>query len=153
MDAQSLNLAQRAVTALETMANPGMSAGDWVALGVGLSQCLLIAWGLWLMHKSNASREAQNALQQKRHEESTTTQQRLHEESTTTQQRRHEESTTTQQRLHEENMAAQAQHHEENMTAQQRRHEENMTAQQQHHEESIMALKELIRRTASKDAA
>ena len=142
MDAQSLNLAQRAVAALETMANPGMSAGDWVALGVGLSQCLLIAWGLWLMHKSNASREAQNALQQKRHEERTTTQQR-----------RHEESTTTQQRLHEENMAAQAQHHEENMTAQQRRHEENMTAQQQHHEESIMALKELIRRTASKDAA
>ena len=142
MDEQSLNLAQRAVTALETMANPGMSAGDWVALGVGLSQCLLIAWGLWLMHKSNASREAQNTLQQKRHEESTTTQQRLHEESTTTQQRRHEE-----------NMAAQAQHHEENMTAQQRRHEENMTAQQQHHEESIMALKELIRRTASKDAA
>ena len=131
MDEQSLNLAQRAVTALETMANPGMSAGDWVALGVGLSQCLLIAWGLWLMHKSNASREAQNALQQ----------------------RRHEESTTTQQRRHEENMAAQAQHHEENMTAQQRRHEENMTAQQQHHEESIMALKELIRRTASKDVA
>ena len=142
MDAQSLNLAQRAVAALETMANPGMSAGDWVALGVGLSQCLLIAWGLWLMHKSNASREAQNALQQQRHEENTTTQQR-----------RHEESTTTQQRRHEENMAAQTQHHEENMTAQQRRHEENMTAQQQHHEESIMALKELIRRTASKDAA
>ena len=45
MDEHSLDLAQRAVAALETMADPGMSAGDWVALGVGLSQCLLIAWG------------------------------------------------------------------------------------------------------------
>ena len=130
MDEQSLDLAQQAVTALETIANPGMSAGDWVALGVGMSQCLLIAWGLWMMNKSNASRDAQNALQQKRYEENTTTQQQHHEENTTTQQ----------------------QHHEENMAAQQRRHEENMAAQQQRHEESIMALKELIRRTASKDA-
>ena len=43
MDEHSLDLTQRAVAALETMADPGMSAGDWVALGVGLSQCLLIA--------------------------------------------------------------------------------------------------------------
>ena len=90
------------------MADPGMSAGDWVALGVGLSQCLLIAWGLWMMNKSNASRDAQNDLQQQRHAET--------------------------------------------MTVQQQQHEENMTAQQQQHEESSLALKELIRRTAGKDA-
>lgn len=130
MDEHSLDLAQRAVAALETMADPGMSAGDWVALGVGLSQCLLIAWGLWMMNKSNASRDAQNALQQQRHAETMTVQQR-----------RHEESMTVQQQRHEENMAAQQQHHEE-----------SMTAQQQRHEESILALKELIRRTAGKDA-
>ncbi len=92
MDEQSLNLAQRAVTALETMANPGMSAGDWVALGVGMSQCLLIAWGLWMMNKSNASREAQNALQQQRHAETLTAQQQRHEESIAAQQQRHEET-------------------------------------------------------------
>lgn len=130
MDEHSLDLAQRAVAALETMADPGMSAGDWVALGVGLSQCLLIAWGLWMMNKSNASRDAQNALQQQRHAE----------------------TMTVQQRRHEENMAAQQQRHEENMAVQQQRHEEAMTAQQQQHEESILALKELIRRTAGKDA-
>ena len=128
MDEHSLDLAQRAVAALETMAAPGMSAGDWVALGVGLSQCLLIAWGLWMMNKSNASRDAQNDLQQKRHEE----------------------SMALQQQQHEENMAAQQQRHEESMALQQQRHEEAMTAQQ--HEESILALKELIRRTAGKDA-
>ena len=130
MDEHSLDLAQRAVAALETMADPGMSAGDWVALGVGLSQCLLIAWGLWMMNKSNASRDAQNALQQQRHAE----------------------TMTVQQRRHEESMAAQQQRHEENMAVQQQRHEEAMTAQQQQHEESILALKELIRRTAGKDA-
>ena len=141
MDEHSLDLAQRAVAALETMANPGMSAGDWVALGIGLSQCLLIAWGLWMMNKSNASRDAQNALQQQRHAETMTVQQRRHEESMTVQQQRHEES-----------MALQQQHHEESMALQQQRHEEAMTAQQQQHEESILALKELIRRTAGKDA-
>ena len=130
MDEHSLDLAQRAVAALETMADPGMSAGDWVALGVGLSQCLLIAWGLWMMNKSNASRDAQNALQQQRHAETMTVQQRRHEESMTVQQQRHEE----------------------NMAVQQQRHEEAMTAQQQQHEETILALKELIRRTAGKDA-
>ncbi len=130
MDEHSLDLAQRAVAALETMAAPGMSAGDWVALGVGLSQCLLIAWGLWMMNKSNTSRDAQNALQQQRHAETMTVQQQHHEESMTLQQQRHEE----------------------NMAAQQQQHEESMTAQQQQHEESILALKELIRRTAGKDA-
>lgn len=108
MDEPYLALAQRAVTALETMASPGMSAGDWVTLGVGMSQCLLIAWGLRMMNKSNSSRDAQNALQQHRHEES--------------------------------------------MTAQQHRHQESMATQQHRHEETIMALKELIRRTAGKDA-
>ena len=106
MDEHSLDLAQRAVAALETMAAPGMSAGDWVALGVGLSQCLLIAWGLWMMNKSNTSRDAQNALQQQRHEE----------------------SIALQQQRHEENMAAQQQHHEESMTAQQQQHEESILA-------------------------
>ena len=130
MDEHSLDLAQRAVAALETMADPGMSAGDWVALGVGLSQCLLIAWGLWMMNKSNASRDAQNALQQQRHAE----------------------TMTVQQRRHKESMAAQQQRHEENMAAQQQHHEESMTAQQQRHDETILALKELIRRTAGKDA-
>ena len=72
MDEQYLDLAQRAVAALETMANPGMSAGDWGALGVGMSQCLLIAWGLWMMDKSNASRDAQNALPHQRHVETIT---------------------------------------------------------------------------------
>ena len=92
MDEHSLDLAQRAVAALETMADPGMSAGDWVALGVGLSQCLLIAWGLWMMNKSNASRDAQNALQQQRHKESMALQQQHHEENMAAQQQRHEET-------------------------------------------------------------
>ncbi len=92
MDEHYLDLTQRAVAALETMADPGMSAGDWVALGVGLSQCLLIAWGLWMMNKSNASRDAQNALQQQRHEETMAAQQQRHEESMAAQQQRHEET-------------------------------------------------------------
>ncbi len=92
MDEHYLDLAQRAVAALETIADPGMSAGDWVALGVGLSQCLLIAWGLWMMNKSNASRDAQNALQQQRHEENMAAQQQHHEENMAAQQQRHEET-------------------------------------------------------------
>ena len=99
-------LAQRAVAALETMAAPGMSAGDWVALGVGLSQCLLIAWGLSMMNKSNASRDAQNALQQQRQAETMTVQQQHHEESMALQRRRHEESMTAQQQRHEETILA-----------------------------------------------
>ena len=106
MDEHSLDLAQRAVAALETMADPGMSAGDWVALGVGLSQCLLIAWGLWMMNKSNASRDAQNALQQQRHAETMTVQERRHEESMTVQQQRHEENMAAQQQRHEETILA-----------------------------------------------
>ena len=141
MDEHSLDLAQRAVAALETMANPGMSAGDWVALGVGLSQCLLIAWGLWMMNKSNASRDAQNALHQQRHAETMTVQEQRHTETMTVQERRHTETMTVQERRHEESM-----------TVQQQRHEENMAAQQQRHEETILALEELIRRTAGRDA-
>ena len=106
MDEHSLNLAQRAVAALETMADPGMSAGDWVALGVGLSQCLLIAWGLWMISKSNASRDAQNVLQQKRHEESMALQKQQHEENIAAQQQRHEEAMTAQQQQHEESILA-----------------------------------------------
>ena len=37
---------------------------------VGLVQCLLIAYGLWLMQRSNADRQRQTDLAEKRHEES-----------------------------------------------------------------------------------
>ena len=47
----------RAVAALEHLANPGLRWGDIIALSVGLVQCSLIAWGLWLMRQSARHRD------------------------------------------------------------------------------------------------
>ena len=53
-------LVLRAVLALEGLANPGLSWGDIIALSVGLVQCSLIAWGLWLMRQSARHRDQQH---------------------------------------------------------------------------------------------
>ena len=50
----------RAVAALEHLANPGLRWGDIIALSVGLVQCSLIAWGLWLMRQSARHRDQQH---------------------------------------------------------------------------------------------
>ena len=50
----------RAVAALEYLANPGLRWGDIIALSVGLVQCSLIAWGLWLMRQSARHRDQQH---------------------------------------------------------------------------------------------
>ena len=50
----------RAVLALESFTNPGLSWGDIITLGVGLVQCSLIAWGLWLMRQSALHRDQQH---------------------------------------------------------------------------------------------
>lgn len=50
----------RAVRALESFADAGLSWGDIIALGVGLVQCSLIAWGLWLMRQSAHHRDQQH---------------------------------------------------------------------------------------------
>ena len=47
----------RAVAALEHLANPGLRWEDIIALSVGLVQCSLIAWGLWLMGQSARHRD------------------------------------------------------------------------------------------------
>ncbi len=39
-----------------------MSLFEWLSIGVGLSQCGLIAWGIWVMRGSNESRTATNQL-------------------------------------------------------------------------------------------
>ena len=81
----------RAVAALEHLAHPGLRWGDIIALSVGLVQCSLIAWGLWLMRQSARHRDRQ-------HEATMAAFRQQDEES----QRRHETST----RHHEETMAA-----------------------------------------------
>ena len=35
---------------------------EWLSIGVGLFQCGLIAWGIWVMRGSNESRVATNQL-------------------------------------------------------------------------------------------
>ena len=50
----------RAVAALEHLANPGLRWGDIIALSVGLVQCSLIAWGLWLMRQGARHRDQQH---------------------------------------------------------------------------------------------
>ena len=81
----------RAVAALEHLANPGLRWGDIIALSVGLVQCSLIAWGLWLMRQSAGHRDRQ-------HEENMAALRQQGEAS----QRRDERS----DRQHEETMAA-----------------------------------------------
>ena len=81
----------RAVAALEHLANPGLRWGDIIALSVGLVQCSLIAWGLWLMRQSARHRD-------QHHEETMAAFQQQGEEL----QRRNERS----DRQHEETMAA-----------------------------------------------
>ena len=81
----------RAVAALEHLANPGLRWGDIIALSVGLVQCSLIAWGLWLMSQSVRHRD--------QHHEETMAALRQQGEAL---QRRDERS----DRQHEETMAA-----------------------------------------------
>ena len=52
-------LLTRAVLALESMANPGLTWGDLIALGIGLLQCGLIAYGLRMMQAGNEDRTIQ----------------------------------------------------------------------------------------------
>ncbi len=122
----------RAVAALEHLANPGLRWGDIIALSVGLVQCSLIAWGLWLMRQSARHRD-------QHHEETMAAFRQQDEES----QRRHERSI----KQHEENMAAFRQQGEALRNASEtstRKHEETMAAFRQQGE----ALKVLIERTS-----
>ena len=92
----------RAVAALEHLANPGLRWGDIIALSVGLVQCSLIAWGLWLMRQSAGHRD--------QHHEETMAALRQQGEAL---QRRDERG----DRQHEATMAALRQQHEATMAA------------------------------------
>ena len=52
-------LLTRAVLALESMANPGLTWSDLIALGIGLLQCGLITYGLRMMQAGNEDRTIQ----------------------------------------------------------------------------------------------
>ena len=65
MDPEVRELATAAVTALQTMAansSPHWTdvAGVFVTLGVGATQCGLIAWGIRVMRDSNLTRESRH---------------------------------------------------------------------------------------------
>ena len=62
MEPQTVELGEKTLQALAAIANPGMVAGDWIALGVGLAQCALIAWGIHRMTMGNEERKAQTEL-------------------------------------------------------------------------------------------
>ena len=76
MESQTVELGADTLKALAAIAHPGMLPGDWIALGVGLAQCALIGYGLYLMSKSNDERAEQTKVMreenQQRHEESMT---------------------------------------------------------------------------------
>lgn len=103
MDPEVRELATAAVTALQTMAansSPHWTdvAGVFVTLGVGVTQCGLIAWGIRVMHNSNLTRES-------RHEEVMAAFARQHEETERQREEAQREREDAQHR-HEEAMAA-----------------------------------------------
>lgn len=57
---QTVELGEHTLKALAAIANPGMLPGDWIALGIGLLQCALIAWGLRMMKGNNEERMKQS---------------------------------------------------------------------------------------------
>ena len=123
MDPEVRELATAAVTALQTMAansSPHWTdvAGVFVALGVGVAQCGLIAWGIRVMRDSNLTRES-------RHEEVMAAFARQHEE-------------TERQREDAERQREDAE----------RQREDAERESQQRHEEAMAALTALIERTA-----
>ncbi len=66
MDPETRELARAAVEALQVMAaNSSNRLGDIV----GLIQCGLIGYGLWIMHRGNADRAEQVKFQQKYQEQ------------------------------------------------------------------------------------
>ena len=140
MESQTVELGADTLKALTAIANPGMLPGDWIALGVGLVQCALIGYGLYLMSKSNDERAEQTKVMreenQQRHEESMSALKTLNQES----QQRHEESMSALKTLNQEGQ----QRHEESMSTLKTLNQEG----QQRHEESLTALKTLIERTA-----
>ena len=139
MDPEVRELATAAVTALQTMAansSPHWTdvAGVFVALGVGGTQCGLIAWGIRIMRDSNLTRESRHtevmAAFDRQHEEA----QRQDKEA----ERRHEEADREAQRRHDEAMAAFERQREES---------------RRRHDEAMAALTALIERTAPAGAA
>ena len=62
MEPQTVELGEKTLHTLAAIANPGMVPGDWIALGVGLAQCALIAWGIDRMSMGTEVREAQTEL-------------------------------------------------------------------------------------------
>ncbi len=105
-------------------------AGVFVALGVGVAQCGLIAWGIRIMRDSNLTRES-------RHTEVMAAFDRQHKES----QRQEKEA----ERRHAEVMAAFDRQREE------AQHERDDS--QGRHDEAMAALTALIERTAPAGAA
>lgn len=58
MESQTIELGAATLAALQALVPPGgMTPLEWVALGVGLGQLVLLTVGLGLMYRSNTSRE------------------------------------------------------------------------------------------------
>ena len=177
MDPEVRELATAAVTALQTMAansSPHWTdvAGVFVALGVGVAQCGLIAWGIRVMRDSNLTRESRHEEvmtafarrdkeEQERHEEVMASLTRRGKED----QQRHEAvmaSLTRQGEETERRRAESQQRHEEAMATfarqredaerqredAERQREDAERESQQRHEEAMAALTALIERTA-----
>ena len=85
-------------------------AGLWVSGGVGATQCLLIGFGLWMMHRSANQRD-------KQHTETMADYARRHEEATAADAKRHEEAMAAISKRHEETMAVLSKGHVETMAA------------------------------------
>ena len=89
MDAQAIEFAQRAATALEALAAPQphwtAALGSVGGLAIGLVQCGLIYVGLRRMGQASEERKAQ-------HQESMQTVQTQHQETLQTMQTQHQES-------------------------------------------------------------
>ena len=90
---------QNATLAYQAAAVSYQYAELWISGGVGATQCLLIGFGLWFMHRSAKRRDMQ------------------HTETMAVYAERHAEVMAADSKRHEEVMAAMAQRHEEVMAA------------------------------------
>ena len=104
---QAATLANQATAlAYQATALTYQYAGLWISGGVGAAQCLLIGFGLWVMHRSADRRDRQHgaamAADAKRHEEVMAALEERHDADV----RRHEEVMAALEIRHQETMAA-----------------------------------------------
>lgn len=97
-------------------------AGLWVSGGVGAAQCLLIGFGLLVMHRSAERRDRQQAA------------------AMAADAKRHEEFMAALEKRRVDRLNADAKRHEEFMAALEKRHDETMSALSKGHEETMAAL-------------